>query len=109
MAALLDQGAASVLREPVPVTDLFEKRKPVFADCHHLWGSDRTGGDLLEQAGDRRHVAILESDPGYGTASLGEVEHLVAMLDRRTEWLFNEDVQVGGEQVAQHVDVGHVR
>ena len=62
----------------------------MLTDRDHLRGADRTGLDLVDQAGDGRHVAVLEPDPRDRVAAFSEVEDLVAVGDRRAQWLLDE-------------------
>jgi hypothetical protein len=114
VAALLDEGAAGVAVEAVPVADLHEEGEPVLADRHHPRGADRAAVHLLDEAGDRRHVAVLEAHPDHRvaparSAGLGGVDHGPAVGDGRAQRLLDEEVEVGGEHVVEDRPVGHVR
>ena len=51
VAALLDQGAAGVAVEAVPVADLGQEREPVLADGDHVHPADHAGRHLVDQRG----------------------------------------------------------
>ena len=63
MAALLDERAAGVAAEAVPVADLVQEREAVLADRHHAHVADGAAAHLGEQPLRRRHVAVLEPHP----------------------------------------------
>src|SRR6056300_524453 len=111
MAALLDKGSASVSVEPVPVTHLFKKRKAVLADGHHLDVPDCSGANFIEHRCRGRHVSIFESHPHHPTGNplSGRVDDSLTVLDSRAKWLFNHDVEICCENIAEHIDMGHVR
>ena len=111
VTALLDQGAPGVAIETVPVADLHEEGKAVFADRDHLHRTGHTGGQLGEQGGGRRHVAVFETHPHHpvGRAGLSGIDHPLAVLHRGAQRLLHQHVKVALEHVAEHVDMGHVR
>jgi hypothetical protein len=67
--------------------------------------------DEPDQLGGRRHVAVLETDPRQDVVGTlrGQLDDPLAVGDRRAQRLLDEHVQVGGQRVAEDVDVGVVR
>ena len=63
VARLLDQRAAGVGGEAVPVADLGEEREAVLAHRDHQRAPDGAGVDEADELGGRRHVAVLQADP----------------------------------------------
>ena len=109
VAALLDERSASVLREAIPVANLLEEGEAVLADRDHLRDADGTRRNLVDQAGDRRHVPVLKADPGDRVPALGELEDRVAVVDGGAERLLDQHMEVGRQEVTQHIDVGEIR
>ncbi len=109
VAALLDERSPRVLREAVPVSDLLEEGEAVLADRDHLRDAHSARLDLVDQAGDRRHVPVLEADPGDRVPAFGELEDRVAVVDRGAERLLDQHMEIGRQEVTQHIDVGEIR
>ncbi len=81
----------------------------MLADRHHVRRAHRAGSDLVDQTGDRRHVAVLEAHPHDARTALGHLDDPFAVLDRRAQRLLDQHVEIGHRQhVGQDVDVGHV-
>ena len=109
VAAFLDEGAAGVVAEPVPGPDLGQERKPMLADGDHVGLADRTALYLVEQGRNRRHVAILEADPGDGIAAGSRLDDVETLSGRDAHRLLGQHVQIGGQQIEEHGVVGVIR
>ena len=71
---LLDEGAAGVAAEAIPIAHLGEEWEAVLADRHHLHVTDKPCFDLGDEGLDRGHVAIFESDPDHTVIPLAEAD-----------------------------------
>ncbi len=109
VAALLDERSTRVLREAIPVANLLEEGEAVLADRDHLRDADGTRRNLVDQASDRRHVPVLKADPGDRVPALGELKDRVAIVDRGAERLLDQHMEIGRQEVTQHIDVGEIR
>ena len=109
VAALLDQRAAGVGREAVPVVHLGVERFAVFADGHLVHAPDAAFMGDADHLGHRRHVAVFLRHPDDAAAAFGAAHQFHAVFDARDQRLFDQDVQaVQRQRVAQHLDMGEV-
>mmetsp|Transcript_168894 Transcript_168894/g.542900 ORF Transcript_168894/g.542900 Transcript_168894/m.542900 type:complete len:442 (-) Transcript_168894:1260-2585(-) len=119
VAGLLDQGAARVTVEAVPVRHLHEEGEAVLADGDGVQLAQVTTVRLLNQLLNRRHPPVLHTrhedalPDALGPCAVGvrleQPLHLEAVLDIGTEGLLAQDVLASRDGLAQHLNVLVVR
>lgn len=106
MAALLDESAARVDREAVPVADLLQEREAMLPDGDHDWSANDTAHGIVDDARDGRHVRVFEAYVGASWTLVGGGDYLATVRDGGAQWLLDEDVHVRvGDAVGLHEDV----
>ena len=109
VAALLDERAAGVAGEAVPVADLLQEGIAVLADRHHPGVAAHPGRQLFEHGGGRRHEPVLQAHPGDRVAIRRRVDDTLAVVDGGAQRLLDQHVLVGGERIGKNGSVGVVR
>ena len=108
VAALLDERAACVGGEAVPVADLGQEREAVLADRHHAGRAGHAARQLRQQLGDRRDEAVLQPDPRHRLTIVGAPLHVQAIGHGGAHRLLDQHGQIGGQDVGQDRCVGVV-
>mmetsp|Transcript_23924 Transcript_23924/g.61635 ORF Transcript_23924/g.61635 Transcript_23924/m.61635 type:complete len:230 (+) Transcript_23924:816-1505(+) len=109
VAGLLDERAACIRVEPVPVAHLAQEREAVLAQAEHAQPPNRALAQLVGDSEERRHVPVLHPHPKQpalvSRLCLVQLVHLEAVVERRAQRLLAQDVLASRDRVTQHIDV----
>ncbi len=108
VAALLDQRAAGIGAEAVPVAHLGIKRLPVLANADLVNLPHGAAMCHANHFGHRRHVTVLLRHPDQRASVLGKLHQFMAVLHPGAQRLFGQDVHRRGKRLAQHLHMGEV-
>jgi hypothetical protein len=109
VTALLHHRATRIVREPVPVAHLLEKRKAVLPDGEHLQPADLACMHIVDEARGGWHVAILHPDPEDALVMTGAFPDVTHVVQRRCQGLLAQHMLAGLQDVAEDLRMREVR